>query len=114
MREFLHVDDLADLCLFLMERYDEAGHINAGTGEDITIRRLAETIRNIVHPSAGLTFDASKPDGTPRKVLDVSRIRAMGWAPKIDFETGVRDTYEWFLAQDIGDLRGVEAEAVSA
>lgn len=114
MREFLHVDDLADLCLFLMDRYEQAGHINAGTGEDITIRRLAETIRDIVHPGARLTFDTSKPDGTPRKVLDVSRIRAMGWEPKITFEDGVRSTYEWFLAQDVRDLRGVEAEPVSA
>ncbi len=112
-REFLHVDDLADLCLFLMEHYEDAEHINAGTGEDITIRRLAETVRDIVHPEASLTFDSSKPDGTPRKVLDVSRLNALGWKPQIRFEEGVRSTYEWFLAQDTDDLRGVETAAVS-
>ena len=114
MREFLHVDDLADLCLFLMEHYADAEHINAGTGVDITIRQLAETVRDIVHPAARLTFDASKPDGTPRKVLDVTKLSALGWAPKIEFDAGVRRTYEWFLDQDAGALRGVEAAPVPA
>jgi len=107
MREFLHVDDLADLCLFLMDNYEDAEHINAGTGEDITIRHLAETIREVVYPEARLTFDTSKPDGMPRKVLDVSKLEDMGWKPSIDFEDGVRSTYEWFLAQDCSDLRGI-------
>ena len=82
-REFLHVDDLADACVFLMERYDEASHINVGTGEDLTIRELAEIVRDIVHPGAVLRFDASKPDGMPRKLLDVSRLHALGWRHRI-------------------------------
>ncbi|MDP1793281.1 MAG: GDP-L-fucose synthase [Acidimicrobiales bacterium] len=110
-REFLHVDDLADACLFLMQRYDQAGHINVGTGEDITIAHLAETIRDIVYPEAELTFDTSKPDGTPRKVLDVSKLNALGWSPAISFGDGVRATYEWFLAQDPSELRGVDPVA---
>src|SRR5260370_42041699 len=77
-REFLHVDDLADACLFLMRRYDEAEHVNVGTGEDLTIRELAETVRDIVYPEARLLFDPSKPDGTPRKPIDVSRQRDLG------------------------------------
>jgi GDP-L-fucose synthase len=112
-REFLHVDDLADACLFLMDHYDEAGHINVGTGEDITIAHLAETVRDIVCPGVALHFDTSKPDGTPRKVLDVSRINALGWRAQIPFDEGVRATYEWFVAQDPATLRGVDAVAVS-
>ncbi len=107
MRELLHVDDLADACLFLMENYDEAGHINVGTGIDITIRELAETVRDIVHPEAELVFDGSKPDGMPRKVLDVSKINALGWNAKIRLADGIRATYEWFVNQAPGDLRGV-------
>jgi GDP-L-fucose synthase len=112
-REFLHVDDLADACLFLMDHYDEAGHINVGTGEDITIAHLAETVRDIACPGVALHFDTSKPDGTPRKVLDVSRINALGWRAQIPFDEGVRATYEWFVAQDPATLRGVDAVAVS-
>src|SRR5262249_22193298 len=78
-REFLHVDDLADACGFLMQRYDGADHINIGTGEDLTIRELAELVRDVVHPSAALQFDHTKPDGTPRKLLDVSRLATLGW-----------------------------------
>ncbi|HEY3842942.1 MAG TPA: GDP-L-fucose synthase [Acidimicrobiales bacterium] len=115
MREFLHVDDLADACLFLMENYSDSEHVNVGTGIDITIRELAETVRDIVHPSAELVFDASKPDGMPRKVLDISKLRDLGWSPRIDFATGVRDTYEWFLAQSPGHIRGfVETGAIAA
>src|SRR3954447_11686456 len=73
-REFLHVDDLADACVFLMDAYDGEGHINVGTGQDLTIRELAETVRRVVHPRARIVFDRSKPDGTPRKVLDVSKL----------------------------------------
>jgi GDP-L-fucose synthase len=112
MREFLHVDDLADLCLFLMDNYDESEHINAGTGEDISIRRLAETIRDIVHPETTLAFDTSKPDGMPRKVLDVTKLEQLGWTPSIDFEAGVRSTYDWFLAQDVATLRGFHRQPV--
>jgi GDP-L-fucose synthase len=96
-REFLHVDDLADACVFLMERYDGERHINVGTGEDLSIRELAEMIRAIVYPAGVLTFDASKPDGMPRKLLDVSRLHALGWKHRIRLEDGIRTTYDWFL-----------------
>jgi GDP-L-fucose synthase len=96
-REFLHVDDLADACLFIMRRYDEAEHINVGTGQDLTIRELAEMVRDIVHPQARLVFDSSKPDGTPRKLLDVGRLRGLGWTPRIGLQDGIATTYAWFL-----------------
>ncbi len=100
MREFLHVDDLADACLFLMNKYDDAAHINVGTGQDLTIRALAELVGRIVYPQAELMFDHSKPDGMPRKVLDVSRLGELGWAPTIALEEGIRATYDWFLTQE--------------
>lgn len=103
-REFLHVDDLADACVFLMERYDEAPHVNVGTGEDLSIRELAEMIREIVHPDAVLRFDSSKPDGMPRKLLDVSRLHALGWQHRIPLREGIVSTYEWFL-QNQGSFR---------
>jgi GDP-L-fucose synthase len=96
-REFLHVDDLADACLFLMRRYDAAEHINVGTGEDLTIRELAGTVRDIVHPGAELVFDPTKPDGTPKKLLDVSRLHALGWRHRIDLRDGILSSYRWFL-----------------
>lgn len=96
-REFLHVDDLAAACLFLMENYNEPSTINVGTGEDIAISELAELIRGIVYPEANLVYDSSKPDGTPRKLLDVSRIHAQGWKHRIELAEGIRTTYEWFL-----------------
>jgi GDP-L-fucose synthase len=113
MREFLHVDDLADACLFLMENYSGTEHVNVGTGVDITIRELAETVRDIVHPGAELVFDASKPDGMPRKVLDIGKLRELGWSPRIEFSQGVRETYEWFLAQTPGEIRGMEATSAA-
>ena len=103
-REFLHVDDLADACVFLMEHYDETPHINVGTGEDLSIRELAEMIRDIVHPGAQLRFDATKPDGMPRKLLDVSRLHSLGWRHRIPLREGIASTYEWFL-QHQGALR---------
>jgi GDP-L-fucose synthase len=106
MREFLHVDDLADACVFLIERYDDDRHINVGTGIDLTIRELAEMVRDIVHPGAELTFDTTKPDGMPRKVLDVSRLNALGWKPTIELRAGVEDTYRWYLAQAPDAIRG--------
>ena len=108
-REFLHVDDLASACLFLLEHYDGEEHINVGTGVDLSIRELAESIRDLVNPDATIVWDSSKPDGTPRKLLDVSKLRALGWAPTIDLETGLRSTYEWYLDQLAGDeqLRGI-------
>ncbi len=99
MREFLHVDDLADACLFLMDHYSEAGHINVGTGDDLSIRDLAEKIRSVVCPEATLTFDTSKPDGTPRKVLDTTNLSSQGWKPAIDLDEGIASTYAWFLEQ---------------
>ena len=96
-REFLHVDDLADACLFLMRHYDEDGHINVGTGEDLSIRELAETIRDVVAPGVRLAFDPGKPDGSPRKLLDVSRLHALGWRHRIELGEGIRGTYRWFL-----------------
>jgi GDP-L-fucose synthase len=96
-REFLHVDDLADACLFLMEHYDGAEHINVGTGQDLSIRELAEMVRDIVYPVARLVFDTTKPDGTPRKLLDVNRLNALGWKHRIDLREGIATTYEWFL-----------------
>ncbi len=98
-REFLHVDDLADACLFVMERYDGEDHINVGTGEDLSIRELAERIRDIVAPDVAISFDTTKPDGTPRKLLDVSRLHRLGWRHRIDLTDGLRWTYEWFCAQ---------------
>jgi GDP-L-fucose synthase len=95
-REFLHVDDLADACVFLMERYDGDEHINVGTGEDLSIRELSEQIRDLVAPGLAISFDTSKPDGTPRKLLDVGRLHDLGWRHRIAFADGLRSTYEWF------------------
>jgi GDP-L-fucose synthase len=106
MREFLHVDDLADACLFLMDHYSDHEHVNIGTGVDLPIRELAEKIRDIVFPDADLVFDHSKPDGTPRKVLDTTKLNNLGWDPSIELDDGITSTYEWFLAQETGSLRG--------
>ncbi len=97
MREFLHVDDLAAACVFLMQNYEAEQHINVGTGADLTIRELAETIRDVVGFEGELAFDTSKPDGTPKKLLDVSRIKALGWEPKIELRDGIASTYRWYL-----------------
>ena len=97
MREFLHVDDLADACVFLMENYSDDSHINVGSGVDLTIRALAEKVRDIVYPEAALHFDTSKPDGAPRKVLDVTKLRELGWTSKIELGAGIQSTYQWFL-----------------
>jgi GDP-L-fucose synthase len=94
-REFLHVDDLAEACLFLMLRYDAAGWINIGWGRDLTIAELAKAIAGVAGFKGSIRFDASKPDGTPRKLLDTSRMTALGWVPRIDLDTGLRSTYEW-------------------
>jgi len=96
-REFLHVDDLADACVFLMRHYDASEHINVGTGQDLTIRELAELVRDIVYPEGALVFDTAKPDGTPRKLLDVTRLHALGWRHQIDFRRGIEGAYQWFL-----------------
>jgi GDP-L-fucose synthase len=111
-REFLHVDDLADACVFLMRRYDAAEHVNVGTGEDLTIRELAETVRDIVHPGAELVFDATKPDGTPRKLLDVSRLHALGWRHRIGLREGIESSYRWFL-ENRDHARGARSGAAA-
>jgi GDP-L-fucose synthase len=104
-REFLHVDDLADACLFLMGQYEEEAHINVGTGEDLSIRELAEMVRSVVYPQAQLVFDTSKPDGAPRKLLDVSRLHGLGWRHRIPLQDGIETTYRWFLEnQDVARL----------
>ena len=96
-REFLHADDLADACLFLLRHHQSAEIVNIGCGEDLTIRQLAETVCRVVGFGGRLVFDPSKPDGTPRKLLDIGRIRTLGWAPRIPLEEGIKDAYEWFL-----------------
>ena len=96
-REFLHVDDLADASLHLLEHYDEPGPINVGVGTDVTIRELAGIIAQVVGYSGAIGTDPSKPDGTPRKLLDVSKLSALGWKPGIDLEEGVASVYAWFL-----------------
>jgi len=96
-REFLHVDDLADACVFLMNKYDRDEILNIGVGEDLTIRELAELIRDVVGYSGEIRYDTGKPDGTPRKLLDVSRLRATGWRPKIGLKEGIQRTYAWYL-----------------
>lgn len=110
-REFLHVDDLADACLYVMHHWNEEIHINLGTGEDLTIRELAETIRRVVHPDAQLVFDPSKPDGAPRKLLDVSRLHRLGWRHRMSLEEGIKSTYDWFLEQS---PKGASAIAATA
>ncbi len=96
-REFLHVDDLADACVFLMTHFDDPLHINVGTGIDLSIRELAELVRDIVYPQAMLEFDTTKLDGTPRKLLDVSRLHALGWHHRIELKEGIASTYAWFV-----------------
>ena len=102
-REFLHVDDLADACVMLLETYDSSEIVNIGCGEDVTIRELADVIAEIVGYTGGFRFDSTKPDGTPRKLLDVSRINALGWVPQISLREGVSMTYADYLShQRIG------------
>lgn len=96
-REFLHVDDLAAACLVLLERYDDPAPLNVGTGEDLTIRELAALIAEVVGFEGEVVQDPSKPDGAPRKLLDVSRAKALGWAPEIGLRDGIASTYSWFL-----------------
>jgi len=98
LREFLHADDLAEACVLLLERYSQAGHINVGSGEELSIRQLAEQIAQVVGFTGRLEFDPSMPDGTPRKLMDVSRIRALGWKHRITLTEGIRGAYAWYLA----------------
>ena len=100
MREFLHVDDLADASVALMERFEDGGPINVGTGEDVTIAALSALIASVVGFQGEVAFDHVNPDGTPRKLLDVSRIHAFGWRHRTELEQGIRSTYSWFLEHE--------------
>ena len=99
LREFLNVDDLADACLYLMDHYEGNEFFNVGSGQEIRILELAELVKRVTGYQGEVLLDPSKPDGTPRKVTDISRILSTGWRPKIDLETGIRRTYEWFCEQ---------------
>jgi GDP-L-fucose synthase len=99
-REFLHVDDLADACLFLIQGYEGEELINVGWSEDISIRELADVVREAVGFGGNVQFDPTKPDGTPRKLLDVTRLTGLGWKPRISLQQGIASTYDWFLSQD--------------
>jgi len=106
MREFLHVDDAADAMVWLLKNYSGDSHVNVGSGEDITIADLARAIVSVVGAEATITFDATKPDGTPRKLMDVSRLFATGWRPRYGLSDGLEQTYGWFLQHiDKGDIR---------
>jgi GDP-L-fucose synthase len=96
-REFLHVDDLASACLFLLEKYDSPEIINVGCGEDLSVRELAELICDVVGFDGELAWDTAKPDGTPRKLLDITKLRGLGWQPAIPLRDGIAQTYDWFL-----------------
>ncbi|MBA7645766.1 GDP-L-fucose synthase [subsurface metagenome] len=98
-RESLHVDDLADACILLMNKYDESEMINVGSGEDLSIRELALLVRNVIGFKGEVVFDELKPDGAPRKLLDIGKIRKLGWSPKISLEEGIRRTYDWYKEQ---------------
>ena len=96
-REFLHVDDLADALLFMMKSYDEMLFLNVGWGKDITIKELAEIVKSVIGFRGVIKWDSSKPDGTPRKLLDVSRLSNLGWRPRIELEEGIKNTYDWYV-----------------
>jgi GDP-L-fucose synthase len=96
-REFLHVDDLAGACVYLMRSYSGDEPVNVGVGEDVSIRELAELVRQVVGYEGEIVYDTSKPDGTPRKLLDISRLESVGWRAKIPLRAGIEQTYDWFL-----------------
>ncbi|MCC7060803.1 MAG: NAD-dependent epimerase/dehydratase family protein, partial [Burkholderiaceae bacterium] len=107
-REFLHADDLAAACLFLMRGYAGDEPVNVGTGEDLPIRDLAERVRDVVAPELAIEWDASKPDGSPRKLLDVSKLQALGWRHRVAVADGIASTYRWYLDELAkGGVRGV-------
>ena len=97
----MHVDDCAGACLYLMENYDGEDIVNIGVGEDLSIAALADLVRRVVGYAGEIVYDAGKPDGTPRKLVDVSRIHRLGWRAEIPLEDGVRSTYQWFLANAV-------------
>jgi GDP-L-fucose synthase len=100
LREFLHVDDCAAACLFLMDQYDDEGIVNIGVGEDITIAELARLVGEVVGYQGDIVYDSSKPDGTPRKLVDTSKINGLGWRAGIPLQEGISSTYQWFLDND--------------
>lgn len=100
LREFLYIEDMADGCIFLLENYDGADFVNLGTGKELTIRELAELIKKVVGFKGELQFNIDKPDGTPRKLLDVSKMESLGWKYKVELEDGVHRTYQWFLENE--------------
>lgn len=109
LREFLHVDDLADALLFLMQNYDEPDFINVGTGEEVSIKELALTVKAVVGFDGELVFDTTKPNGTPRKLLDVTRLQSIGWQAQIDLKSGIEKTYAWFL-DNLDSIRGRDSQ----
>jgi GDP-L-fucose synthase len=104
-REFLHVDDLAEACVFVMRNYDEPGILNVGVGQDVSIRELAAMIKDVVGFAGALPFDPTRPDGTPRKLLDVSRLHALGWRAKTPLRRGIEETYAWFKTASIAPMQ---------
>ena len=112
-REFMHVDDMASAAVFLMLNYDSPAIINVGVGTDVTIAELAEMIRRIVGFRGRLSFDTSRPDGTPRKLLDISRLSALGWRAEIGLEDGIRQAYQWFLSEVLGAQSAIRFENVA-
>jgi GDP-L-fucose synthase len=111
-REFLHSDDLGRACVFLLENYDDEVAINVGVGQDVSIKELAELIQGVVGFEGEIEWDSSKPDGTPRKLLDVSRMTALGWKPKISLEDGIRATYEWYKNHEEGYSKKAQEEQI--
>jgi GDP-L-fucose synthase len=101
MREFLHVDDLAEACYVCMQKYDDPSILNVGAGEDVTIKQLAEMIADVIGYTRDINWDISKPNGTPRKLLNVDKIKALGWKPKIDLRQGIQSTYEWYKQNEV-------------
>ncbi len=106
LREFLYVDDMADACVFLLESYSGEQHVNIGTGKEVTIRELAETVKRTVGFTGGIRWNAGMPDGTPRKLTDVTKLHNLGWTHKVDLEEGVRLAYDWFR-ENVGQARGI-------
>lgn len=101
LREFLHVDDLASACLFLMDKYEGQEHVNIGTGVDLTIGDLAQLMKKVIGYKGEIRFNDTMPDGTPRKLLDVSKLKGMGWQPKLSLEEGLKQTYDWYLGEKV-------------
>jgi len=102
LREFLYVDDLADACVFLMDHYDKPEHINVGSGEEVSIKELAEMVKEVVGFEGELIFDTDKPDGTPRKLLDTAKLKGLGWQYKVSLREGLQKTYDYFVNNERG------------